>query len=108
MHFSIGETVILCLEGPSSLSRRDAWRITPAAYVKPEMSETSLKLLEKFIDDLLKLGVLPHPNTRQAVCAYLLSIVKRLTHVSALRDHQPKIQTMFMDYLSENNGKRTV
>jgi len=94
----------LCVEGPASVVRRDAWRVAPEEYRKQDMAESNVRLLDWLVRELLKMASVPHPNTRQAVCAYLLSITKRLAHVEVLKELQSSVQSAFMDLLSENNG----
>lgn len=104
-HFSIGESIILCLEGTSSAEKRDSWHVKEEEYNKPPIPEENLNLLNWLLDELISASSLPHPNTRQSVCVFLLSIIKKLSYLNNVKERLSSIQNVFMDLLSENNGK---
>lgn len=88
----------------SSAEKRDKWKIDLIEFNAPPIPEDNLTLLKWLLDELIKISRLPHPNIRQSVCVYLLSIVKRLSSEQRVRDQLSDIQNVFMELLSENNG----
>lgn len=67
VHFTIGESLVVCVQSIWSSEARDAWTTLPADY-HPE--HTMLESppdddLKSLLDELLKLVALIHPNARQ-------------------------------------------
>lgn len=105
LHFSLSDALILCLEGISSPEKCDAWKNMKSEFVRPPMPEENLNLLNWLMDELVTLTPQPHPNIRQAVCVIFLSVLKRLSYLPAVKDKLSSIQYVFMELLSENNGR---
>lgn len=102
MHLTIAESLVLCVQGPSAMEARDSWTILPTEY-EQIFSEESDNLLKLLLDQLLKLAYVPHPNSRQAICIWLLAILRRNSTRTYVLNRLSDIQNGFMDFLSENN-----
>lgn len=107
VHFTIGESLVMCIQSIWSPECRDAWSILPNDYV-PEntMLETpDEEHLEWLITKLLEYVDQTHPNSRQASCIWLLALLKNCGERDAIKSKLQIIQNAFMNLLSENNGK---
>ncbi|XP_008560300.1 proteasome adapter and scaffold protein ECM29 [Microplitis demolitor] len=102
IHFSIAEALVLCVQGPASKEARDIWT-TPADEHNQNYSQESDNFLVFLLDQLLKLASEPHPNSRQAICIWLLSILRHNDKRQHVIERLPSIQNAFSDFLSENN-----
>ncbi|XP_015601340.2 proteasome adapter and scaffold protein ECM29 [Cephus cinctus] len=102
VHLTVGESLVCCVQGQSSPEVRDAWKVLPSEHQVPYSNESN-QLLAFVLDKLLKTARIPHPNSRQAVCIWLLALLKHNAKRKHLIDRLPEIQSTFMDFLSENN-----
>ncbi|XP_058794814.1 proteasome adapter and scaffold protein ECM29 isoform X2 [Phymastichus coffea] len=102
IHLSIGEALVCCIQGPASPAARDAWKTLPSEHNVPFMKESD-DLLVFVIDKLLSVANKPHPNSRQAVCTWLLTIVKHNAKRECVLKRLFDIQNTFMNFLSENS-----
>ncbi|XP_011307486.1 proteasome-associated protein ECM29 homolog [Fopius arisanus] len=102
VHFIIAEALVLSVQGPAATEARDAWETLPEEHQIPFTPHND-SLLEYLLDRLLKTVSDPHPNSRQAVCIWLLAVLRRNAKRRHILDRLPAIQSAFMDFLSENN-----
>ncbi|XP_012280899.1 proteasome-associated protein ECM29 homolog isoform X2 [Orussus abietinus] len=102
IHLTVGESLVCCVQGEASPKGRDAWTMLPTEYSVP-YSEGSNELLKLVLDKLLKLSNVPHPHSRQAVCIWLLALVKHNAKRKEIVDKTCEIQNAFTGFLSENN-----
>uniref|UniRef100_A0ABD2WFD9 TOG domain-containing protein n=1 Tax=Trichogramma kaykai TaxID=54128 RepID=A0ABD2WFD9_9HYME len=102
IHLSIGETLVCCVQGPASPENRDAWKTVPSDHKVP-YTEESDSLLTFVVDKLLSLANKTHPNSRQAVCTWLLTLLKHNSKRECMFNKLSSIQYAFMDFLSENS-----
>ncbi|XP_015114658.1 proteasome adapter and scaffold protein ECM29 [Diachasma alloeum] len=102
VHFIIAEALVLSVQGPAATEARDAWVQLPDEHQVPFTPQND-NLLEYLVDRLLKIASDPHPNSRQAVCIWLLAILRRNAKRKHILDRLSAIQNAFMDFLSENN-----
>lgn len=56
--------MVLCTKGPTSPEGRDSWTTLPDEY-NIEMNKESIQFLIKVLDEIIKIGDSPHPNSRQ-------------------------------------------
>ncbi|XP_014217029.1 proteasome-associated protein ECM29 homolog [Copidosoma floridanum] len=102
IHISIGEALVYCVQGPASPEARDAWKILPSEHNVP-YSDKSNALLVSVIDELLSIADKPHPNSRQAVCTWLLTILRCNVKRPCITKKLFAIHNAFLDFLYENN-----
>ncbi|KAK0081163.1 hypothetical protein PV325_012689 [Microctonus aethiopoides] len=102
MHFTIAASLVHCVQGPAALEARDVWTTLPDEY-EQKFTEENNNHLMTLIDQLLKLAYVPHPNSRQAICIWLLGIVRNNSKREQILNRLSDIQNVFMDFLSENN-----
>lgn len=106
MHFSIGESLVMCVQTVWSQEARDAWITFPNDYT-PEntmLEKPSDDNLEQLLDDLLVSARGTHPNARQASSIWLLALLKSCPDRDPIKNKLQAIQNIFMDLLAENNG----
>ncbi|XP_074097479.1 proteasome adapter and scaffold protein ECM29 [Cotesia typhae] len=102
IHFSIAETLVLCVQGPASKEVRDIWTTVPEEHNQNYSAESD-NLLVFLLDQLLKLSTDPHPNSRQAICIWLLSILRHNDKRQHVIERLPNLQNAFSNFLGENN-----
>ncbi|XP_011494527.1 PREDICTED: proteasome-associated protein ECM29 homolog [Ceratosolen solmsi marchali] len=102
LHLSIGEALICCIQGPASTEARDAWKTLPSEHNVPYTKESN-DLLNFIVERLLSSASKPHPNSRQAICIWLLTILKYNSKRQYVLEKLPAIQQAFLDFLTENN-----
>ncbi|OXU22910.1 hypothetical protein TSAR_016170 [Trichomalopsis sarcophagae] len=102
IHLSVGEALVCCVQGPASPEARDAWKTLPSEHSVPYTKESN-DLLVFVLDKLLSIASKPHPNIRQAVCTWLLTILKHNSKRQGIIEKLSDIQSAFMDFLSENS-----
>lgn len=106
VHFSIGESLVMCIQSIWSPEARDPWQ-TPSNDFTPfdTMQEApSYENLEWLLEQLFKFAKQPHPNVRQATCIWLLALLKSCPDKEPVKNSLPQIQRAFLDFLGENNG----
>lgn len=107
VHFTIGESLVMCVQSLWSPECRDAWSILPNDYV-PEttmMESPNDENLIWLLKELLNYVNQTHPNSRQASCIWLLALLKNCGQREPIKEKLQIIQNAFMNLLSENNGK---
>ncbi|KAJ8667078.1 hypothetical protein QAD02_008740 [Eretmocerus hayati] len=102
IHLSVGEALVYCVQGSASFVKRDAWRILPSEY-ESVFTKDSDELLVSVIDKLLAAADSPHPNARQAVCTWLLTILKYNCERPCILEKFAAIQSVFLDFLCGNS-----
>ncbi|XP_012265500.2 proteasome adapter and scaffold protein ECM29 [Athalia rosae] len=102
VHLTIGESLVCCVQGQAAPVARDAWSTLPSQY-KVAFTDESDKLLAWLLEELFKLALSPHPNSRQAVCIWLLALLRHNSDRAPVIERLPTVQNAFMDFLSENN-----
>ncbi|XP_019760174.1 proteasome adapter and scaffold protein ECM29 [Dendroctonus ponderosae] len=103
VHFTIGESLLMCCQTVSSPEARDAWQIPPDEYSVNSTDPVIDENLEMFLDDLLKLAAQPHPNSKQASCIWLLAVLNGCGKREPISKRLQIIQNTFMKLLCENN-----
>lgn len=108
VHFTIGESLVLCCQSIWSPEARNAWTTLPNAYLPETLQNQTTDNLEWLLDELLKLAKSTHPNSKQASCIWLLAVIKGNGDKKPIKQQIQHIQDVFMNLLCENNGKGTV
>lgn len=106
VHFTIGESLVMCIQSVWSPEARDAWQTPPTEFTPFDVMQEgpSYENLEWLLQELFKFSKLPHPNVRQATCIWLLALLKSSPDKEPIKKSLPRIQNAFMDFLGENNG----
>lgn len=102
IHLIMGEALVCCVHGRASLNARDAWITLPSEY-NVSYSNKSTELLIYVLDELLKMYKIPHPNSRQATCIWLLALLKHNVQRDCVKEKLSAIHHAFIDFLSEDN-----
>ncbi|XP_033222326.1 proteasome adapter and scaffold protein ECM29 [Belonocnema kinseyi] len=102
IHLTLGESLVCCVQGKSSLEGRNAWKVLPSEHQVPYSKESD-ELLVLVLNKLFQNVREPHPNLRQAVCISLLSLLKHNPDRPYIKENLAIIQNSFMDLLSESN-----
>lgn len=106
VHFTIGESLVMCVQSLWSPECRDMWSVLPNDYI-PEntmMESPNEEHLEWILTELLIYVNQTHPNSRQASCIWLLALLKNCGEREPVKKQLQTIQNAFMNLLSENNG----
>nr|CAH7763652.1 unnamed protein product [Callosobruchus chinensis] len=103
VHFTIGESLVMCCQSVWSVEARNSWTTLPSDY-RPDTSEPqSDDTLDWLLDELLKLAAHTHPNSKQASCIWLLAVIKGCGERQPITKRLQRLQSVFMDLLCENN-----
>lgn len=102
IHLIMGETLVCCVQAEASPEKRDAWTILPSEHTIP-YSDTSTELLIHTLDELLHIYKDPHPNLRQAVCVWLLALLKYNIQRECIKEKFSSLHYAFMDFLSDDS-----
>lgn len=105
VHFTIGESLVMCCQSIWSPEARNPWITSPTDYIPPTDKSVPNDNLEWLLDELLLLTKQTHPNSRQASCIWLLSIVKGCGQREPITERLQALQNAFMDLLCETNGE---
>lgn len=107
VHFTIGESLVTCIQSIWSPEARDSWQIPPNEFTPFDTKQEapSCDNLVWLLQELFKFAKLPHPNVRQATCIWLLALLKSCSDKEPIKTTLSQIQNAFMDFLGENNGK---
>ncbi|XP_066149370.1 proteasome adapter and scaffold protein ECM29 [Euwallacea fornicatus] len=103
VHFTIGESLLMCCQSVSSPEARDAWQVLPDEFFVDGSEEAVDTNLDWFLDELLKLAGQAHPNSKQASCIWLLAVLKGCGKRKPIEGRLQIIQNTFMNFLCENN-----
>lgn len=121
VHFTIGESLLMCCQSVNSPESRDVWNVAPEEFPTDLPDDRLDNNLDWFLDELLTLASQPHPNTKQASCIWLLAVLKGSILLSnfkhcftvfligcgkrkPIESRIQMIQNTFMRFLCENNG----
>ncbi|KAF5273782.1 hypothetical protein FQA39_LY00897 [Lamprigera yunnana] len=105
VHFSIGESLVMCVQSIWSPEARDAW-VTLATDFTPSNTMLDAPSDDNFnwlLDELLQLATETHPNSRQASCIWLLAVLKNCCGREPIKTRLNLFQNVFLDLLGENN-----
>ena len=102
IHLSMGEALVYCVQGQASPEARDAWTTLPNEHKVP-YSNASAELLIHTLDELLRIYKEPHPNLRQAVCVWLLALLKYNIQRECIKERFSSLHHAFMDFLSDDS-----
>ncbi|CAK9831680.1 Proteasome adapter and scaffold protein ECM29 [Anthophora retusa] len=102
IHLIMGEALVCCVQGEASPESRDAWRTLPSEHKIP-YSNTSTELLVYTLDELFRVYKDPHPNLRQAVCVWLLALLKHNVQRECVKEKFSLLHRAFMDFLSDDS-----
>lgn len=107
VHFTVGESLVMCVQSIWSPEARDAWVTLETDFVPLNaMCESpSDDNLNWLVDELLQFASQTHPNARQASCIWLLALLKHCGTRDAIKSRLKDLQNAFMDLLGENNGE---
>ncbi|KAG5880535.1 hypothetical protein JTB14_026768 [Gonioctena quinquepunctata] len=103
VHFTIGESLVMCCQGIWSPEARNPWTTLPNDYVPLEEGSQPEDNLEWLLDELLKLVEQTHPNSKQASCIWLLAVIKGCREREPITKRLKLLQRAFMNFLCENN-----
>ncbi|KAK5644780.1 hypothetical protein RI129_006080 [Pyrocoelia pectoralis] len=105
VHFTIGESLVMCVQSVWSAEARDQWSVLPTDFtpVSTMLDEPSDDNLSWLVDELLQLVGKTHPNSRQASCIWLLALLKNCANKEPVINRLNAFQNAFMDLLGENN-----
>ncbi|XP_053994994.1 proteasome adapter and scaffold protein ECM29 [Hylaeus volcanicus] len=102
MHLIMGEALVCCVQGQASPEGRDAWTILSNEHKVP-YSNASTELLIRTLDELLRIYKDPHPNLRQAICVWLLALLKYNIQRECIKERFSSLHHAFMDFLSDDS-----
>ncbi|KAB0794456.1 hypothetical protein PPYR_11295 [Photinus pyralis] len=105
VHFTIGESLVMCVQSVWSTEARDQWSVLPSDFtpLSTMLDEPSDDHLCWLVDELLQLVGKTHPNSRQASCIWLLAILKNCANKDPVKSRLSAFQNAFMDLLGENS-----
>ncbi|CAH1134863.1 unnamed protein product [Ceutorhynchus assimilis] len=103
VHFTIGESLLMCCQGMASPEARDVWKVLPEEFKNTTLDSLVDENLDWFLDELLKLTRQQHPNSKQASCIWLLAVLKGCGNRKPIEKRLKVIQNTFMNFLCENN-----
>ncbi|KAF5283686.1 hypothetical protein FQR65_LT13757 [Abscondita terminalis] len=105
VHFTIGESLVMCVQSIWSPEARDAWVTLPTEFTPSStmLEEPSDENLDWLLDQLLRLASETHPNSRQASCIWLLALLKNCSNKEPVKARLSALQNAFFDLLGENN-----
>ncbi|KAJ8933932.1 hypothetical protein NQ314_013688 [Rhamnusium bicolor] len=99
VHFTIGESLVMCCQSVWSPEARNAWVTPPNDHTPATSDSLPNGNLEWLLDELLKLSKQTHPNSRQASCIWLLAIIKGCGEREPISERLQILQNTFMDFL---------
>ncbi|XP_056640479.1 proteasome adapter and scaffold protein ECM29 [Diorhabda sublineata] len=103
VHFTIGESLVMCCQGVWSPEARNPWITLPEDYV-PLINESQADdSLEWLLVELLTLAEESHPNSKQASAIWLLAVIKYCGEREPITKRLKQLQSVFMGFLSESN-----
>ncbi|CAL7951979.1 unnamed protein product [Xylocopa violacea] len=102
IHLIMGEALVCCVQGEASPEKRDAWTTLPSEHTIP-YSNTSTELLMHALNELLWMYKNPHPNLRQAVCVWLLTLLKYNIQRECVKEKFSSLHRAFVDFLSDDS-----
>ncbi|KAK4875583.1 hypothetical protein RN001_012005 [Aquatica leii] len=105
VHFTIGESLVMCVQSIWSPEARDAWMTLPTDFTPNNamMERAPDGNLNWLLDELLRLVGETHPNSRQASCIWLLALLKNCSNKEPVKTRLSAFQNAFLDLLGENN-----
>ncbi|KAJ8917780.1 hypothetical protein NQ315_010686 [Exocentrus adspersus] len=103
VHFAIGESLVMCCQSIWSPEARNHWTTAVNSYTPSTDEPPPNDNLEWLLDELLLLAKQTHPNSRQASCIWLLSVVKGCGEREPITNKLQLLQNAFMDLLCESN-----
>ncbi|XP_018321144.1 proteasome adapter and scaffold protein ECM29 [Agrilus planipennis] len=105
VHFTVGESLVMCVQSIWSPEARDYWSILPEDHtpVDTMCEQPSDETLTDLLNKLINMASQTHPNVRQASCIWLLALIKRCDQRVPLKEKLTVIQKIFMEFLGENN-----
>ncbi|KAG7212048.1 hypothetical protein KM043_012404 [Ampulex compressa] len=102
IHLIMGEALVCCVQGQAAPEGRDSWAVLPSEHKVPYSSK-STELLVYVLDELLKIFKDPHPNSRQAICVWLLTLLKHNIDRDCVKEKLSIIHNAFIDFLSDDS-----
>ncbi|XP_076224219.1 proteasome adapter and scaffold protein ECM29 isoform X2 [Nomia melanderi] len=102
VHLTLGEALVCCVQGQAHIEGRDAWVTLPKEHKVP-YNNASRELLIQTVDELLRIYKEPHPNLRQAVCVWLLALLKYNVQEECIKQRFPMMHHAFIDFLSDDS-----
>lgn len=94
VHFTIGESLVMASQSIWSPEARDAWTVLPSDYHPDNtmLEHPPDEDLSWLVEELLKCASLPHPNSRQAACIWLLTLIKHCPQRQPINDRLSEFQ----------------
>lgn len=110
VHFTIGESLVMCVQSIWSSEARNFWTTLPADFTPSDtmLESPSDDNLDWLLEELLKYVRHTHPNSRQAASIWLLALLKNCGSCEPIKRRLKTLQDAFMNLLGENNGNKFV
>ncbi|XP_066591555.1 proteasome adapter and scaffold protein ECM29 [Prorops nasuta] len=102
IHLSIGDALVCCSQGSASPEHRDILMVLASEY-NIDYSDESTATLLIILDKLLQISKAPHPNSRQASCVWLLTLLEHNVKRECMKLKLSAIHCTFIDFLSDDN-----
>ncbi|CAG9821949.1 unnamed protein product [Phaedon cochleariae] len=103
VHFTVGESLVMCCQGIWSPEARNPWTTLPNEYVPVTSEAQPDDDLEWLLGELLSLVGQTHPNSKQASCIWLLAVIKGCGQREPITKRLKLLQNAFMELICENN-----
>ncbi|XP_060528524.1 proteasome adapter and scaffold protein ECM29 [Cylas formicarius] len=103
VHFTIGESLVMCCQSVWSPEARNGWDTSPQDYAPDDVGPMPDDDLDWLLNELFSLAKQTHPNSKQASCIWLLALIKGCGDRGPISKQIPALQNTFMDFLSQNN-----
>ncbi|CAG9861828.1 unnamed protein product [Phyllotreta striolata] len=103
VHFTIGESLVMCCQGVWSPEARNPWTTLPKDYMPIVNEPQADDSLEWLLNELLNMAKMSHPNAKQASSIWLLAVIKYCGEREPITKRLKLLQNVFMEFLCENN-----
>ncbi|XP_050523366.1 proteasome adapter and scaffold protein ECM29 isoform X2 [Daktulosphaira vitifoliae] len=109
IHLSIGDSISCAILGPYSKMSRNFWMCTEQEYQNNLPINSAVekcdKLADYFSNSILeKAESEDHPNSRQACCVWIYSVLNECHELPSIKKKLARIQTAFVSLLAEKNS----
>lgn len=108
VHFTIGESLVMCVQGVRSPEARNAWTVLPADHertsnVQGDVQVELDEMLEWLLGELLNFATGTHPNSKQSSSIWLLALLRNCVDRAPIESKLQQLQQTFMQLLAESN-----
>ncbi|XP_050429969.1 proteasome adapter and scaffold protein ECM29 [Adelges cooleyi] len=109
IHLSIGDSISCAILGPCSKMSRNFWTCTEREYQSTVPINSAVeecdKLSDFFLNSILeKAESEEHPNSRQACCVWIFSVLNECHTLPSVNKKLARIQTAYVALLAEKNS----